>query len=173
MSVYKSKGGFYRIQFMLNGKNYVKSSKTSNKKAAEQMEANWRAEIHGRRYLGAKEEIKVRTLIDNYMARPLAETTLRCARSFFGIFKKDVDTNINASEFNQAQILKHVQKRLATGMTEGSIRTQLLYFCGAWNDGNKDIYNIPDMTIPKLRKSSSAIRLHERRRRTQAVYVPT
>ena len=34
------------MQFQLNGKTYIRSSKTTNKKAAVQMEAEWRTQLH-------------------------------------------------------------------------------------------------------------------------------
>lgn len=50
MAVYKAEGGIYRIQFQLNNKVFVKSSKTTDKRVAERMEAEWRAKIHGQQY---------------------------------------------------------------------------------------------------------------------------
>ena len=60
MPVYKSKGhSNYRIQFRLNNKTFVKSSKTSDKRIAERMETEWKAAIHARQYLGARDDITV------------------------------------------------------------------------------------------------------------------
>jgi integrase len=153
MPVYKQEGGQYRIQFCIDGSNYVKSSKTSNKKAAEVMEAQWRAKIHGEHHLGNKEEITVRLLIDDYLKLPLAANTLRTAGYFFNMIVKDMDLDVNASEFDQKQILKHVQRRIREGTAPQTVRTQLLYLSGAWNDGNTDIYNIPKLKLPTLPKS--------------------
>jgi integrase len=157
MSVYRTKSGSWRIQFFINGRNYIKSSKTKNKKAAELMEAKWRTEIHARRYLGDRKEIRVQELLDNYLKLPLANTTLKNARAFFKRFTADVDCNINASEFNQNEILVFVQKRLAQGIKQSTLRTSFLYFSGAWHDGNKEAYNIPDLKLPTLKKSTPKI----------------
>ena len=52
MAVYRAPGGkMYRIQFRLNNRTYVKSAKTTDKRVAERMEAEWKAEIHGQQYL--------------------------------------------------------------------------------------------------------------------------
>lgn len=150
MPVYRQPSGIYRIQFCLNGKNFVKSSKTSNKKLAETMEAQWRTKLHGERYLGDLEEITVRQLIDDYLKLPLAENTKRNAGYFFEMFAKEVDLNVKASEFDQKQILKHVQKRIREGTKPQTVRVQLLYLSGAWSDGNKEIYNIPTLKLPPL-----------------------
>ena len=121
MSVYKTKSGIWRIQFYFNGKNYIRTSKTKNKKAAQLMEAQWRSEIHARRYLGEKAEISVQTLIDDYLKLPLAGTTIINATIFFKHFTEDVDCKVNASEFDQAEILKFVQKRLKDGIAQSTV----------------------------------------------------
>jgi integrase len=153
MGVYKQKGGLYRIQFTLNGKTYVKSAKTANKKSAELMEAKWRTELHGKEYLNDKEEITIQQLIDDYMKLPLAKSSIRNAIYAFKSMGEHMDFNVNASEFDQKQILKYVQTRLREGKKESSIRVQVLCLSGAWNDGNRDIYNIPNLTIPTLKQS--------------------
>lgn len=152
MPTYKQSGGNYRIQFVLNGQTYVKSAKTDNKKAAQIMEAEWRTKLHGERYLGDREEITVQQLIDDYLKLPLAENTLRNSKYFFDMFAKEVDLNVNASDFDQKQILKHVQKRIRGGTKPQTVRVQLLYLSGAWSDGNTEIYNIPKLKLPNLPK---------------------
>jgi len=146
------KSGYYRIQFMINGKTYEKSSKTKNKRHAEQMEAKWRTDIHNRLFVHGKQEIKVNVLIDNYLALPLAESTIKNATTFFSGFREHVECGVNASDFDQESVAKYVQMRIKSGIKESTVRTQLLYFSGAWNDGNKKIYNIPDLELPKLKK---------------------
>jgi hypothetical protein len=68
MAVYKSDGGTYRIQFRLNNKTYVKSAKTADKRVAERMEAEWTAEIHGQQYLGEREDITIRQMLENHLS---------------------------------------------------------------------------------------------------------
>jgi integrase len=65
---------------------------------------------------------------------------------------EEIDLNVKASEFDQKQILKHVQKRIREGTKPQTVRVQLLYLSGAWNDGNTEIYNIPKLKLPTLPK---------------------
>jgi len=156
MSVYKqkTKSGYYQIKFMIDGQDYTKTTKTTNKKLAEAMEAKWRTEILQSKLAGKKKlEIKLSTLIENYLALPLAENTIKNASNFFLHFKEDIDTDVNVSEFDQTEILKWVQKRMRAGIQQSTIRTQLLYLSGAWNDCNNKLYNIPDLELPTLQRS--------------------
>jgi hypothetical protein len=102
MPVYKSKGDtHYRIQFRLNNKTFVKSSKTSDKRIAERMEAEWKAQIHAQQFLGQREEITVRQLLDNYLKASLAPATLKHARVFINVLQRYVNIDCNASDFDQ------------------------------------------------------------------------
>ena len=55
MSVVKrGNSQYWYIQFQLNGKTYIRSSRTTNKKVAEQMEVEWKAKVHAQRFLGTR-----------------------------------------------------------------------------------------------------------------------
>lgn len=158
MPVFKPKGQRnYRIQFDINGRTYVKSAKTSDKRAAEKMEAQWRAKIHSQKMIGELEDISLDQMFDDYLARPHAETTLKNARSFRRLLtaflkKQGVSMETNAHEFEQAYLDKFIQYRLASGTAQSTIRTQMLYFSGAWNQTNRKVYNVPDLEYTKLKQ---------------------
>jgi len=45
------------IHFQFNGQNYIRSSRTTNKKIAEQMEIEFKAMLHSQQYQGRKQRI--------------------------------------------------------------------------------------------------------------------
>src|SRR5689334_15878288 len=113
MPIYKPKGEtYYRIQFQLNGKTYVKSSKTSDKRIAERMEAEWKAQIHAQQYLGVREEITVRQILEDYLRLPLAHTTLKHAQVFVNVLQRYVNIDVNASDFDQRELHRYRDARL-------------------------------------------------------------
>lgn len=128
MSVFRPSGAKnYRIQFQIAGKTYVKSSKTADKRVAERMEAEWRTQIHARQYLKEREPITLNEMFESYLLQPLSEITKSNARSFFRIFRKHTNCDVNAHEFNQAELEKYVfarrksgRRNLASGITSSS-----------------------------------------------------
>jgi integrase len=153
MSVYKSKGDtYYRIQFRLNKKTFVKSSRTSDKRVAERMEAEWKTRIHGKQYLGEREEITVRQLLHTLLTASLAHTTLKTARTFVNVFQRYVNIDVRASAFDQRELHRYREARLKEGKKESSIRQHMLVFSSAWHRVNSKIYNIPELSIPKFSK---------------------
>ena len=151
MAVYRAPGGkMYRIQFRLNNRTYVKSARTTDKRVAERMEAEWKAEIHGQQYLGEREEITVRQIIENLLTASLARTTLKTARNFLSVFQRYVNIDVNASSFDQRELHRYRDARLKDGSKESSIRAHMLTFSSAWGRVNPKIYNIPELNLPKF-----------------------
>lgn len=151
MPVYRSKGDtYYRIQFRLNNQTFVKSSKTSDKRVAERMEAEWKAEIHARQYLGVREEITVRQILESYLKAPLAQATLKHARVFINVLQRYVSIDVNASVFDPRELHRYREARLKEGNKDSSIRQHMRVFGSAWRRVDAKIYNIPEITLPKF-----------------------
>ena len=47
------------IQFQFQGRTYIRSARTTDRRAAEQMEREWRRELHSRAYLGARPRLTI------------------------------------------------------------------------------------------------------------------
>ena len=151
MAVFRPDGGkVYRIQFRLNNRTYVKSAKTTDKRIAERMEAAWKSQIHGQQYLGEREEITVRQIIENLLTASLAPTTLKTARNFLSVFQRYINIDVNASAFDERELHRYREVRLKDGSKESSIRAHMLTFSSAWGRVNPKIYNIPDLSLPKF-----------------------
>ena len=151
MPVYKLKGeSYYRIQFQLNNQTFVKSSKTSDKRVAERMEAEWKAEIHAQQYLGVREDITVRQILENYLTAPLAPATVKHARVFINVLQRYIDIDVKASEFDPRELHRYRDARLKEGNKDSSIRQHMRVFRSAWRRMDVKIYNVPEIMLPKF-----------------------
>ncbi len=69
MSVIKrGNSQYWYIQFQLTGRTYIRSSRTTNKKIAEQMEVEWKAKLHAQQFLGKRERITLGEAIELFMS---------------------------------------------------------------------------------------------------------
>ena len=67
MSIIKRGGSkYWYIQFQFLGKTYIRSSRTVNKRIAEQIEHEWKAQLHAQQFLGQKERIRVRDALSQF-----------------------------------------------------------------------------------------------------------
>ena len=151
MPIYKTKRDpYYGIQFRLNNKTYVKSAKTTDKRVAERMEAEWKAEIHAQQYLGVREEITIRQILENYLRVPLARATLKHARVFINVLQRYVNIDVNASEFDPRELHRYRETRLKEGNKDSSVRQHMRTFSSAWRRMDTKIYHVPEISLPKF-----------------------
>ena len=114
------------------------------------MEAEWRAKIHGQQYLGEREEITIRQMLENHLNALLASKTLKGARTFMNVFQRYINIDVNASDFDQRELHRYRETRLKEGKKDSSIREHLLILSAAWRRVNNRIYNVPDLLLPRF-----------------------
>lgn len=151
MAIYRHPDSkLYRIQFRLNNRTYVKSAKTTDRRIAERMEADWRAQIHAQQYLGERKDITLRQIFGNYLADSLAPLTLKNARSCFKTMGRYINVGVKASAFDQRELHLYRETRAKEGKQDASIRLHMRTFSSAWGRINPKVYNIPELDIPKF-----------------------
>lgn len=57
---------YWYMQFQFNGEMYIRSTRTTNKKTAEQMEVEWKAQLHAQQYRGRKPRISLADAFQQY-----------------------------------------------------------------------------------------------------------
>ena len=68
MSVLKRGGSqFWYVQFQYNGRTYIKSSKSTDRKIAEVLEANWKKQLMTQQVLGIRNRLLLVDAFDLYM----------------------------------------------------------------------------------------------------------
>jgi len=151
MAIYRSKGDpHYRIQFRLNNRTYVRSAKTTDKRIAERMEAEWKAQVHAQQYLGTRDEITVRQILDAYLKAPLAPATVKHARVFVNVVQRYFNIDVNASQFDQRELHRFREQRSDEGNKASSIRQHMRVFASAWRRIDSKVYNAPELVLPKF-----------------------
>lgn len=128
----------------------MKSAKTTDRRIAERMETEWRAQIHAQLYLGEREEITLRQIFDNHLSGSLSPLTLKNARSCFKTMGRYLNVEVKASEFDQRELHRYREARAKEGRKESAIRLHMLTFSSAWGRINPKIYNIPELDIPRF-----------------------
>ena len=105
MSVYKRRGSKnYFIQFMFDGKTYIKSSKSPNKKIAEQMEINWKADLHSKKHLGERPSITLKKALQNHLERSKGKIqTEKSIKFSIRLIEKHFDTSMNIDQLTTRQ----------------------------------------------------------------------
>ena len=118
MSVLKrGNSKYWYIQFQLNGRTYIRSSRTMNKKAAEQMETDWKSKLHAQQFLGLKDRITIRQAIEQYFdskqGTPYHLSLMATGKSVLRLLpvSKPID------ELNAHDLERYKRDRIAEGVT--------------------------------------------------------
>lgn len=146
------------IQFQLNGKTYIRSSRTSNKRAAEQMETEWKAKLHAQQFLGQKDRVSLRDAIADFCeskkGTPNYPTLMANSRTAVGLLPmhKYID------ELNAHDLERYKRNRLAQGVTPQTIKHGFNLIRGAWKYARKLGYQVSELEFPEIKLPKTPLR---------------
>ncbi len=159
MSVLKrGNSKYWYIQFQLNGRTYIRSSRTMNKKAAEQMETDWKSKLHAQQFLGVKDRISIRQAIEQYFeskrGTPYHLPLMATGKSVLRLLpvSKPLD------ELNAHDLERYKRDRIAEGVTPQTIKHGLNLIRGTWKFARKLGYQTNDLEFPEIKMSKTPLR---------------
>ena len=142
----------------MNGKTYIKSSKTTDRRLAEQMEANWKKQLMTEQVLGIKSRIFLVEAAEMYVE---AKQHLASARNI----KRYVE--LISQFFRPKRFLDEVQtadiERLRISLGSGKYSDQttkhiIAAVRGIWKHTRRMGYQVSDVEFPSIRTSAGKLR---------------
>lgn len=143
------------MHFQLSGKIYIRSTKTTNKKVAERMEVEWKAQLHSQIYLGKKQRI---TLTDAFQQYKFSKKGIASYGNLIAhetVLSRLLPMKKYMDELTSHDLERFKQARLAEGVGAEIIKYGLLLIKGTWKFAQKLGYQaspleFPTIKIPKL-----------------------
>jgi len=152
MSVLKrGNSKFWYIQFQFNGKTYIRSTKSTDKKVADRMEIEWRAKLHAQKYLGEKETIIFSDLMDRYIKTKMESASFKSVLVHFRILNRLFPISRNLDEVTNQDVEKFMRTRIEEGVSNSTIRHSFNLIRGTIKYGRKLGYQVPDIEFPSLK----------------------
>ncbi len=148
----------YFIQFQLNGKTYIRSSRTTNKKLAEQMEIEWKSKLHAQQYMGVKERITLRDAIDEFSRSKQGTPNHRNFKFYIKTVCRLLPVNKYIDEVTASDLERFKRDRFAEGVKEQTIKHNLDLIRCAWKLARKLGYQINELEFPTIKLSKSSLR---------------
>lgn len=146
------------IQFQMNGKTYIRSSRTTDKKVAEQLERDWRRQLHGQQFLGSKDPIVVRDALEQFCASkngtPNHVNLCIHARYLNRVFH----THRAMGDITSEDLEWLKQKRFEDGYSAATLKHTFSLFRGAWKRAKRLGYQVGELEFPKVRLPKSRLR---------------
>lgn len=146
------------IQFQLNGKTYIRSSRTTSKKAAEQMETEWKAKLHAEQFLGRRERITLKAALDQFCESKAGTPNHRGLVSSAKVVGRYLPVNKLLDELTSHELERFKRDRMAAGIGAQTIKHNLNLIRGAWKFARKLGFQVSELEFPTFKVSKTPLR---------------
>jgi len=146
------------IQFQFNGRTYVRSSRTTSKKAAEQMEVEWKAKLHAAQFLGHREQLTVRQAVNQFCDSRVDTPNHKGLLTGTKILERLFPMHKAISELTAHDLERLKRDRAAEGAAPQTIKHNLNLIRGAWKFARKLGFQVNELEFPQIKLPKSPLR---------------
>jgi len=159
MAITKRDGSkYWYIQFQFNGRTYIKSSKTTDKALAEQLEASWRKQLIEQHQLGVKPPLEIPMAFQLYADsksdlvsfNPLKRSCQRLVKFYAHL------TYIHQIQTREIEQWRFKQQ--ADGYSNQTIKHSINNIAGAIRYAKKLGYQVSDFELPTIKLPKGRLR---------------
>lgn len=149
---------YWYISFQFNGRQYIRSSKTTNKKIAEQMEVEWKAQIHSQQYLGRKSRISLSDAFEQYKATKQGMAIYKNLAAHETVLRRSLSMAKHLDELTSHDVERFKQKRISEGVGPEAIKYGLQVIKGTWKFAKKLGYQVSELEFPTVKIPKAPLR---------------
>lgn len=146
------------ISFQLNSQQYIRSSKTTNKKIAEQMEVEWKAQIHSQQYQGRKSRIPLIDAFNQYRATKQGMASYKNLTAHETVLRRCLPMTKHLDELTSHDLERFKQKRMSEGVGPEAIKYGLQVIKGTWKFAKKLGYQVSELEFPTVKIPKAPLR---------------
>jgi integrase len=159
VSIFKRNGeGNFYIQFNFNGKTYIKSSKTTNRKVAEKMERDWKAEIHAQQELGERQRITLKDALEQYVNSKLGSKGYGYAKQNASILNQKFPTDLYIDDIRDWHLTRFKSQREQEAIGAQTIKHNFQAIRNAWTWCKDNGYLVKPIEYPKMKLPKHRLR---------------
>ena len=152
MSVVKrGNSQYWYIQFQLNGRTYIKSSRTTTKKIAEQMEVEWKAKLHAQHFQGKRERISLRDAMSAFAASKRGTANHANLVGHQLVVERLVNVQKPLDELTLGDLERFRRDREAEGIGSQTLKHSFNLISGAWKHARKLGYATSELSFPQVK----------------------
>jgi integrase len=146
------------IQFRLSGRTIIKSARTTNRRAAEQMEARLRSEIHANTFLGHKPRISLSDALNRYGRRKAHTPNHANILGHINAITSSVAGSTFLDSLGAIHCEQFMDARLANRVAPQTLKHGFNVLKGTIDLAKADGYKVPDLQLPSVKISSGRLR---------------
>jgi integrase len=142
---------YWYIQFQLNGKTFIRSSRTTNKKVADQMEVEWKTKLHAQQFLGKREQVPLGEALRTFIATKQGTANYRNLRGHQDAIERHLNPKKYFDELTNQDLERLKRDREAEGIGAQTLKHCLNLVGAAAKHSRKLGYAIPDLHLPYVK----------------------
>lgn len=161
MALYKEKKSkFWQIRFQYNGKQIVRSSKTTNKRDAMKVEHKLRESLFKQDELGEAESITIDKAMDLYVSTfKEGQNGTATAKSSKLFIEEHIDTSRNLETLSTSDVEKLKNIRLRNGNKQSTILKMNNNFISSFHKNARKLgYKVQEIEYPSLTAEKNKLR---------------
>ena len=146
------------IQFQFQGRTYVRSSRTTDKRAAEQMEREWKRTLHAQQFLGQRERITIREAISLFIESKKGTANYRNLVTHARTLDRSLCTGRYLEEVTTEDTERLLRDREREGVSPATIRNLFHLLSGTRKNAKRLGYHVSDFEVPTVKMGKHRLR---------------
>ena len=142
---------YWYIQFQFQGKTYIRSSQTTDKRSAEQMERDLRSKLHAQAFLGMKERITIKDALDHYQKTKAGTPNHINIVHHVTTFNRMLKSSRFIDELTSEDLERLRRDRMLEGIGPAMLKHMFNALRGAWKYARKMGYQVSDLIFPEIK----------------------
>jgi integrase len=149
---------FWYAQFQIDHRTYIRSTRTTDRKAAEKLEAKLRAEAHAEGVMGKKKSITLGEATERFIASKAGSPNHRNL-----VFLQNPVLSVFSGKrilgtFTNDDLENYKRVRLDQGRAQQTIKHEMNLILGAIRFAKRLGFEVPDVSPPQLKLSAGKLR---------------
>jgi integrase len=149
---------FWYIQFQFQGRTYIKSSRTTEKRTAEQMEREWKRELHAQAFLGKRERITIQKAMTEYCKSRAGTPNHRNLGIHLRTLERCFRTGRYFDEVTNEDLERLKRDREMAGCAPSTIRHLFNFIRGTWKHAKRLGYQVSSFDFPTIKVGQHRLR---------------
>ena len=142
---------YWYMHFQFNGQIYIRSTRTTNKRTAEQMEIEWKAKLHSHQYQGRKQRITLADAFQQYKTSKKGIASFSNLVAHETVLFRLLPMKKHMDELTSHDLERFKQSRIAEGVGAEIIKYGLLLIKGTWKFAQKLGYQVSELEFPTVK----------------------
>ena len=149
---------YWYIQFQFQGRTYIRSSRTVEKRAAEQMEREWKRQLHAQAFLGKRERITIRQALSKFRDSKAGTPNHRNLTAYSRTLERNFRIDRYLDEVSTEDLERLKRNREDAGCRPSTIRHLFNLIRGAWKSAKRLGYQVSSFEFPSVKQGQHRLR---------------